>query len=300
MKYVVNDEKIRLDKYLVNILNDSRSNITKQLKNETILVNGLKANPSYMVKCNDEITVLEKKEVANSILKKEMNIDIVFENDNVILINKESGISVHPGAGNKNNTLVNGLMYYTSNLSDLSGENRLGIVHRIDKDTSGLLLVCKTNEAHRCLANDFKNKAVKREYIALLVGEFPHQSATVDAPIGRDVKNRLAFTVCANNSKKAITHIYVLKRFVGYTLVKCILETGRTHQIRVHMKYIGYPIYNDPIYTTKNATSFGQFLHSSKITFTEPITKEVISKEVPLPKYFQDFIDNLEPTKEID
>ena len=185
-------------------------------------------------------------------------------------------------------------MYYTKNLSDIGGDERPGIVHRIDKNTSGLMLVAKTNEAHKILAQDFANKLVKREYIALLCGVFPSNTATIDAPIGRDKQNRERMTVTAENSKRAVTHLTVLKRYQNYTLVKLNLETGRTHQIRVHMKYIGYPIYNDPVYNKKEATEFGQFLHSADIDFIEPITKEHLHFSSPLPKEFQEFIAKLD------
>lgn len=294
MKYTVEESNERLDKYLTTILDESRSNIIKRLDSETILVNDKVEKPSYKVKSGDVITVLEYLEESSDILPVKMDLNIVYEDDDLIVINKPSGLTVHPGAGNYNNTLVNGLMYYTNNLSDVSGVERLGIVHRIDKDTSGLMLVCKNNKVHNLLAEGFKTKAIKRDYLALLVGEFPHQSATIDAPIGRDQVNRKMYTVTDKNSKEAITHLTVVKRYKGYTLVKCSLETGRTHQIRVHMKYIGYPVYNDPVYTNKTCTEFGQFLHSSHLTFTHPITNKELTFDAPLPKEFQDFLDNLE------
>ena len=184
-------------------------------------------------------------------------------------------------------------MYYTNSLSDVGGNVRPGIVHRIDKDTSGLLLIAKTNQVHELLADDFKNKRIKREYIALLNGVFKGGSATIDAPIGRDKFNRERMAVL-EGGKNAVTHMKVIKRYDKYTLVSCILETGRTHQIRVHMAYIGYPIFNDPVYSKKEATSFGQFLHSYKMNFVHPITKKEMEFICPLPKYFQEFLDSLE------
>ena len=222
-----------------------------------------------------------------------MDLDIVYEDEYLMVINKPSGLVVHPGAGNYNNTLVNGLMYYTKHLSDVGGSTRPGIVHRIDKDTSGLLLIAKTNQIHEILADDFKNKRIKREYIALLDGVFSQGSATIDAPIGRDKQNREKMAV-VEDGKHAITHMKVLKRYDGYTLVSCVLETGRTHQIRVHMAYIGYPIHNDPIYSKKEADSFGQFLHSYKMNFIHPITKKEMEFICPLPKHFEDFLKELE------
>ena len=284
----------RLDKFLTENLDESRSTITKMINEGFILVNDKKAKASQSLKENDVIKISDGFKLTTDIKPVKMDLDIVFEDENVILINKPTNLTVHPGSGNSDNTLVNGLMYYTKNLSDLNGEERPGIVHRIDKDTTGLILIAKNNKAHQILADDFKNKRVKREYIALLNGVFPHDKATIDAPIGRDEVNRKQMAVTAKNSKKAITHLTVLKRYKNHTLVRLSLDTGRTHQIRVHMKYIGYPVFNDPVYADKKSSSFGQFLHSAKITFTEPITKEVLTFEVPLPKEFQEYLDTLE------
>jgi len=225
-------------------------------------------------------------------------LDIVYEDNDIMVINKPSGLTVHPGSGNYTNTLVNGLMYYTNNLSDVGGEERPGIVHRIDKDTSGLLLVAKNNKAHNILSEDFKNKRVKRRYIALINGVFPHNTATIDAPIGRDKINRQKMTVTEENSKNAVTHLTVLKRYKKHTLISLLLETGRTHQIRVHMEYIGYPIFNDPVYSKNQANEFGQFLHSAEMELVHPITQKTMHFEAPLPEYFQTTIDELQ--KEID
>ena len=201
---------------------------------------------------------------------------------------------VHPGNGNKSHTLVNALMYHTNKLSDLNGEVRPGIVHRIDKDTSGLLLIAKSNKAHEVLAEDFANKRVKREYVALLKGILKENSNTIDAPIGRDKSDRKKMTVTDEFSKTAVTHMQVLKRYNNYTLVSCKLETGRTHQIRVHAKYINHPIYNDPVYTNDKCTNFGQFLHSKVLDFIHPITKQSMHFECELPEYFQSKLNELE------
>ncbi len=248
----------------------------------------------FKTKDDDVIELLPYEEPGMDVVPTKMDLDIVYEDDYLMVINKPSGLTVHPGAGNYQNTLVNGLMYYTNNLSDASGTDRLGIVHRIDKDTSGLMIVCKDNKVHELLAEGFKNKTIKRDYLALLVGEFPHASATINAPIGRDPNNRKMYTVTDQNSKDAITEMVVVKRYIGYTLVRCSLKTGRTHQIRVHMKYIGYPLYNDPVYTNKNASDFGQFLHSCHLEFNHPVTHEFLSFDAPLPEAFQSFIDGLE------
>ena len=298
MEIVVKNENERLDKYLANNTEYSRSLITKMLDEDYILVNGKPQKSSYHVKENDVILIKDGFKIKSDIKSTKMNIDILYEDEDIMVINKPSGLVVHPGSGNFDNTLVNGLMYYTDNLSDINGEERPGIVHRIDKDTSGLLLIAKTNKAHSILTEYFKNHdKIKREYIALICGEFPHDSATIDAPIGRDPKDRKKMAVVAQNSKEALTYLKVLKRYKGYTLVSLILKTGRTHQIRVHMNYIGYPIYNDPVYNTKKATSFGQFLHSYKMDFIHPITQKEMHFECPLPKEFQEFIDSLETSQ---
>ena len=295
MKIIVNENQVRLDKYLANNTEYSRATILKMLEEKYILVNDKAEKASYKVKENDCIEIKDGFIKSTDITATKMDIDIVFEDDDIIIVNKPSGLVVHPGSGNFDNTLVNGLMHYTNNLSDVNGEERPGIVHRIDKDTSGLLVIAKNNKTHAILTEYFKNhQNIKREYIALICGNFPHDSATIDAPIGRDPKDRKKMAVVAENSKEAITNLKVLKKYKDYTLVSCVLETGRTHQIRVHLNYIGYPIYNDPVYNNKKCTEFGQFLHSYKIDFIHPIPKKEMSFTAPLPKEFQEFIDSLE------
>mgnify|MGYP005788930237 CR=1 FL=1 len=294
IKVVSDKENIRIDKYLASILDYSREYIGRLIDSKLVLVNDKIVKASYKVALQDEIVIHdEQMKVEDHIEPVKMDLDIVYEDEYLMVINKPSGLVVHPGAGNYNNTLVNGLMYYTKHLSDVGGSTRPGIVHRIDKDTSGLLLIAKTNQIHEILADDFKNKRIKREYIALLDGVFKNGSATIDAPIGRDKQNRERMAV-VEDGKHAITHMKVLKRYDGYTLVSCVLETGRTHQIRVHMAYIGYPIHNDPIYSKKEADSFGQFLHSYKMNFIHPITKKEMEFICPLPKHFEVFLKELE------
>ena len=294
IKVVSEEENIRIDKYLASILDYSREYIGKLIDHQLVLVNNRVVKASYKVSLQDEIVIHdEDMKIEEDILPVKMDLDIVYEDDYLMVLNKPSGLVVHPGNGNYNNTLVNGLMYYTKNLSNIGGEIRPGIVHRIDKDTSGLILVAKTNGVHEILADDFKNKRIKREYIALLDGVFKSASATIDAPIGRDKQNREKMAV-VEDGKYAVTHMKVLKRYDKYTLVSCILETGRTHQIRVHMAYIGYPVHNDPVYSKKDATSFGQFLHSYKMNFIHPITKKEMEFVCPLPGYFQEFLDQLD------
>ena len=296
---IVDVNDVRVDKYLADNTDYSRNLILNLIKNGDILVNGRKIKPSYKVKCGDEITINNVKTDTKDITPWDYPLDIVYEDDDIIIVNKPSGMVVHPGNGNKDHTLVNALKSYTDKLSDINGE-RLGIVHRIDKDTSGLIIVAKTNKAHEILGQYFKEHSIKREYIALLCGIFPHDTATIDAPIGRDEKNRLRMTVTPNNSKRAVTHLEVLKRYkAGFTLVKARLETGRTHQIRVHTKYIGYPVYNDPVYANKSIGDFGQFLHSYSMEFIHPITKEKMYFKRDVPKYFQDFLDKLDSEEEL-
>ncbi len=295
MKIIVQEKTERLDKYLASNTEHSRSTISKMLDAGYITVNGSIEKASYKVKENDEIEIKDGFIEETDVVPVEMPIDIVYEDNDIIVVNKPSGLVVHPGSGNYNNTLVNGLMHYTNSLSDINGEERPGIVHRIDKDTSGLLLIAKNNKSHAILTEYFKNhQNIKREYLALICGNFPHDSATIDAPIGRDPKDRKKMAVIAENSKAAITHLKVVKKYQDYTLVSLVLETGRTHQIRVHMNYIGYPVYNDPIYTTKKCTEFGQFLHSYRMDFIHPITKKEMHFEAPLPDEFQSFIDALD------
>ena len=293
MELVVKDSDIRIDKYLSDNTPYSRELITKMINNNYILVNKKSVKPSYKIKIDDIISIDESYNEKRDINPKEMKIDIVYEDEDLIVINKPSGLVVHPGSGNKDNTLVNGLMYYTNELSDIGGKERVGIVHRLDKDTSGLMLVAKTNKAHELLADDFKYKRIFREYYALLVGKFPSNTAFIDAPIGRSKKYFDRMEV-RSDGKEARTNLKVIKRFNKYTLVSLVLETGRTHQIRVHMAYIGYPIYNDPVYWNGNATSFGQFLHSKTIRFIHPITKEELEFTTDLPKEMEDFIAKLD------
>lgn len=293
-KFNVEVDKVRVDKYLSEITEYSRSIIGKMLNSGDILVNETIVKPSFLVHRGDIIEIVQEYESTSDVVPTQMDLDIVYEDEDIMVINKPTGVVVHPGSGNRENTLANGLMYYTQNLSDVNGESRPGIVHRLDKDTSGLMLVAKSNKAHEILADDFKVHAVKREYIALLCGVLPHNEAKIDAPIGRDEANRKKMTVTAKNSKSAITYLKVLKRYQNHTLVSLHLETGRTHQIRVHMKYIGYPVFNDPVYGHQMIKEVGQFLHSKTIDFIHPITKEPMHFESALPTYFENYLNDLE------
>ncbi len=293
MKLVVERENERLDKYIASVTDYSRELVTKMLKDDYILVNGKLEKGSYKVKNGDIISIKEGYVQEMDVVPKKMDLDIVFEDDYLMVINKPSGLTVHPGSGNSDNTLVNGLMYYTNNLSSVGGDFRPGIVHRLDKDTSGLMIVAKDNKCHTLLADDFKNKRIHREYVALLDGVFPQNSATIDAPIERSKENFEKMTVAAGG-KKAITHLRVIKKYKDYTLVRLVLETGRTHQIRVHLSYIGYPVHNDPVYSKKTCDDFGQFLHSEYLKFVHPITGETLEFRADLPKQFAYFLESLE------
>lgn len=281
----------RIDKYLAEELGISRSTVKKMIDEGFVLVNGKEVKASLILSEADELFVKDGFIKEASFEAEDIPINIVYEDDDLLVINKKSGMVVHPGNGNTSGTLVNALMHYTKNLSKKEAF-RPGIVHRIDKDTSGLMLVAKNDKAHDILAEGFKNKTIKREYIALVCGVIGEDSGVIDAPIGRDAKDRKKMCVTSENSKKAVTHFKVLKRYEHYTLLRLILDTGRTHQIRVHMKYIGHPVYNDPVYG-KAYNDFGQFLHSASIDFEQPTTHEHLHFECDLPKEFQDFLDTL-------
>ncbi len=291
---VVESNNERIDKYLTNNTDLSRTLISKMINDEYILVNNKKTKSNYKVKENDIISIDETYKVSSDVLPEKIDLNIVYEDKDIIIINKPSGMVVHPGNGNYSNTLVNGLLYYTNNLSDINGEIRPGIVHRIDKDTSGLIIVVKNNKTHEILSRYFQDKTITRTYLALIKGELNTNSATIDAPIGRSDTDRKKMAVTSKNSKNAVTHLTVLKRYKGFTLVKLKLDTGRTHQIRVHMAYIGHPVYNDPVYTNDKCSEFGQFLHSYSMDFIHPTTKKEMHFECDLPEYFTEFLKCLE------
>lgn len=293
-EFEIKEETGRIDSALTNILGFSRSKIVKMLKDEKILVNGNNVKSSYKLNIGDKVSVFEYIEESLSAEPEEMDLDIVYEDNDVIVVNKANGIVVHPAVGNNRGTLVNGLMYHSKNLSDVNGEFRPGIVHRIDAYTTGLLMIAKNNEAHNFLAEQLSDKTTTRKYWALVWGVIKHDTGTIDAPIGRDANDRKKMAVTATNSKSAITHFKVLERYKNATLIELSLETGRTHQIRVHMDYIGYPVVNDPVYgKRKIINESGQCLHAKTLGFTHPSTKEYMEFTSDLPKCFIDIMDIL-------
>jgi len=294
MKFEVIDvDGIRLDKYLMEKLDVSRNKVQKLIDNENILVNGNVFKASYVIKLNDLIEVISMEDEVMNIEAENIPLDIVYEDDYLLVVNKPSGMVVHPGNGNYNHTLVNALMYHCNKLSSVNGDVRPGIVHRIDADTSGLLLVAKDDVVHNDLAKQISEKSVVRKYICLVHGVINEDTATIDAPIGRDKNNRKKMCVTGDNSKDAVTNIRVLERYSDSTLIECSLETGRTHQIRVHMEYIKHPVVNDPVYGFNKLEDkeFGQMLHAREIGFIHPITKEFMDFKQDAPLRFMEILE---------
>ena len=290
-KIICTEKNIRIDVYLAKELDISRSKVQKLIKQGKITVNNHTITNNYLVLENDLIIVLDELDFEIHIKPQEIPLDIIYENNDLLVINKPSGMVTHPAPGNYDNTLVNALLGKFSLSSD---SIRPGIVHRLDKDTSGLMLVAKNDYAHEKLSEMIKDRKVKRTYLALVSGVIPHETGTIDAPIGRSENNREKMMVTDKNSKNAITHFKVLQRFKNHTLIECNLDTGRTHQIRVHMNYIGYPIVNDPLYGKEIIDKdFGQLLHSCNITFNNPRDNEKLSFKVDAPKRFYDIMDEV-------
>lgn len=285
----------RIDKVL-SLLNDewSRSQVQLLIKEGAVLVNGSKVKTNYKASTGDEIVVTVPELSELDVVPEEMNLEIYYEDADVLVVNKPRGMVVHPAPGHSTGTLVNGLMAHCKDLSGINGVMRPGIVHRIDKDTSGLLMVAKNDMAHESLVQQLVDKTVTRKYQAIAHGVIPHDYGTIDAPIGRDKKDRQSMTVTDENSKTAVTHFKVLDRFKNYTYVECQLETGRTHQIRVHMKYIGFPLAGDPKYGPRKTLAIeGQALHAGLLGFIHPRTKEYIEFEAPLPSEFENLLSYL-------
>ena len=295
--YIVNEENngLRLDIYLSNVSEYSRSKINSLIKNKKVIVNDEIKKASYIIKTNDKIEIEDIViEDNDNLIAQDIKLDIIYEDDDLLIVNKPSGMVVHPGCGNYKDTLVNGLLYHVKNLSN--NGNRPGIVHRIDKETSGVLMVAKNDKTHAYLSELLEKHDLNRIYIALVWGVIKHDTGRIEAPIGRDDNDRQKFTVTSKNSKEAITNFKVLKRFKNATLIELKLETGRTHQIRVHMNYIGHPIVNDKVYSKRKIidNDFGQMLHAKTIGFIHPITKEYIEFSSEEPDMFKKIIEQFE------
>lgn len=286
---------LRIDRYLALIEPKfSRMHFNNLIKEGNVTVNEKVISPSYKIKSMDEIVVnfVEEEFDPNEIKPYKFDLDIIYEDEDIIVINKPKGLVVHPGDGHHDDTLVNALVYANKELSNVNGLERVGIVHRIDKDTSGLLLVCKNNYAHMFIAEQLQNHSMHREYYALVMGRIEEDNGKINAPIARDKTNRMKMCVDPINGREAVTHFTVLKRFEKYTLIDCKLETGRTHQIRVHMEYIKHPVVGDPLYGKNNCGIYnnGQLLHAYKLTFVHPTTKKEMTFEAPLPEYFTEVL----------
>ena len=285
----------RIDKYLTAVEADwSRTQVQQWIKEDRVLVNGNAVKANYKVQDGDAVSVQVPEPEPLDVTAEPMDLDIYYEDQDVLVVNKPRGMVVHPAPGHLTGTLVNGLMAHCDDLSGINGVMRPGIVHRIDKDTSGLLMVAKNDMAHESLVNQLVNKTVTRKYTALVHGVIPHDHGTIDAPIGRDKKDRQSMTVTRENGKHAVTHFEVIERFDDFTVVECQLETGRTHQIRVHMKYIGFPLAGDPKYGPKKTVDFnGQVLHAGVLGFDHPRTGEYVEFEAPLPDDMKNLLDKI-------
>lgn len=291
---------MRLDKFLsVQYPDFSRTKIQDMIKNNQVTVNGNIEKASYKVMNNDLIGIVIEESKACEILPENIPLDIVYEDSDVIVINKPTGLIVHPSSGIYSGTLVNALLYHCKDLSGINGIQRPGIVHRIDKETSGLLMVAKNDKAHQSLSQQLQDHSVVRRYWALVHGVIPHDYGRIEAPIGRDQNDRKKMCCTDKNAKEAITNFKVIERFEKMTLVECRLETGRTHQIRVHMSYIGYPVYGDPQYgKRKDDVTNGQYLHAKILGFNHPTTHEDMVFDSELPDFFETKLKELREENE--
>ena len=293
-----NSANARIDKYISeNAENMTRSAVQKLIAEGCVTVNGKIPDKNLKIKTGDEITVnMPEPEICEA-LPENIPLDIVYEDDDLLVVNKPRGMVVHPATGNYTGTLVNALMYHCGDrLSSINGIIRPGIVHRIDKDTSGLLIVAKNDFAHNILAEQIKEHSFTRKYQAVVIGNVKDDTGTVNAPIGRHQTDRKKMAVTLKNSRNAVTHYKVIARYNGYTHVELTLETVRTHQIRVHMAYIGHPVAGDPVYSGKKYLTKlnGQCLHAYYISFTHPRTNEILAFSAPLPEYFTDFLKSIQ------
>lgn len=293
MEVIIKEAGNRLDKSLADLTELSRSQANEAIKAGTVLVNGKLAKAKYVVKEGDVITYVLPEEEVLEYKAEDIPLDIIYEDADVAVVNKPQGIVVHPSAGHTSGTLVNALMYHVKDLSSINGVVRPGIVHRIDKDTSGLLMIAKNDKAHNALAAELKDKKSLRKYVAIVHGNLPNDRGVIEAPIGRSDKDRKKQAVTAKG-KPAVTRFTVLERFGNYTLVELQLETGRTHQIRVHMAYIGHPVAGDPLYgPRKTLKGHGQFLHAKTLGFTHPTTGELVEFTAEDPAIFKETLEKL-------
>ena len=290
---IVEEENIRIDTYLSSKLDISRSKIQKLIDEEKVTVNGKVIKSNYKTKLNDEIEIDDELDFDISVEPVEIPLDIVYEDEYLMIINKPSGLVVHPAPGHYDDTLVNGLLFYLN--KDKTKNIRPGIVHRLDKDTSGLMVVAKDEKTMELLSEMISKKEVERKYLAIVDGVIKENTATIDAPIGRDPSNRQKMAINPTG-KNAITHIKVIERFKNNTFIECLLDTGRTHQIRVHLSYINHRVTNDPVYGEGN--EFGQMLHSYSIKFIHPITKKELYFEQDPPKEFIEELNKLRESNE--
>ena len=301
-KYVSKEAGIRLDKYISEQNSDlSRAMIQKLIENGNVTVNEKVLKASYKVNLGDNIKIVLEEPKETELKPEKIPLNVVYEDNDIIVINKEKGMVVHPGNGNLEGTLVNAVLERCKDsLSGIGGEIRPGIVHRLDKDTSGLIIVAKNDKAHIRLSEDLKEHKVKKTYIALVRGVVKENEATIDMPIGRSDNVRVKMAV-KKEGKNAITHFKVLKRYNGYTLLEVRIETGRTHQIRVHMAEIGYPVVGDMVYSNgKNPFNVeGQMLHAWKLEFNHPITNKKMELEAELPEYFKNILNELDTKRGI-
>lgn len=291
----IENKEQRIDKFLADNLEDfSRTQVQQLIKDKNVLVNDNIIKANYLLEEDDIIKVTIPDPVTIDIVAEDIPLDIYYEDEDVIVVNKPSGMVVHPALGNYSGTLVNALMHHCKDLSGIGGVLRAGIVHRIDKDTSGLLVSCKSDLAQKSLSLQFFNKTVTRKYYAIVYGVINHNLGRIDAPIGRDPDNRQRMAV-VDGGKNAVTNFKVLKRFKDFTLLELQLETGRTHQIRAHMRYIGHPVVGDPLYGPKKVIGDnGQFLHAKTLGFNHPKTNQFLEFDSPLPDFFEEFLNTLE------
>ena len=290
---ICQDGPIRVDKFIAVNMDKSRSEVQKYFEESEVLVNGKVAKSSLNINSGDTVEFEVPDAVEAKIEKQNIELDVVYEDSDVIVVNKPTGMVVHPANGHYNDTLVNALMYHCTDLSSINGEIRPGIVHRIDKDTSGLLVACKNDFAHNSIAEQLKAKTSTRKYIAIVYGNFDHNFGKIEAPIARDPQNRLKMAV-VKGGKESVTTFKVLERFGEYTLLELKLETGRTHQIRVHMAYIGHPVLGDPLYGPKKVIGeYGQYLHAKTLGFKHPRTNEYMEFTSELPDFFLEMIEEL-------